>query len=501
MIKKNVIYLIIIAIIYGIIYNRVVISKFKDKVNEDWRYYRCQPYILPISGLFRTEKNQGFLGSTFTNFKKCNWVTLKKYFAFLISPFRFIISIITVILQKFKNTINIFRKQLKIMRNFLFGMMKKIMERIQNISSGLVYLISKMRETMKRSYANYKLLNHYTTTTNYTLRSIMEGPIGQVGKYAMAIGIFMIAFFPGPVIGAPFIGVLLGMCFDPDTLVKMNDETYRKISDIKLGQELEIGGKVTSIYQISLRHSEKDMFDYLGTLVSGSHLVLEHNQWIRVEDSELSQPINYTKNILICLNTQYHTIGINNTIFRDFRETSIPNVNLQIDRMIMKYLNSKDEKAVTITENDIEHQYDWGFDGNTPILMHDGTQKTLNTLALDDKTLYNGYIQALIIHEDTDITFYQYCPPNETNYFRVSGSQAVYEEGKWIRVHQSKYASKYTSKSPIYHVVTTSGFLTLHNTRFTDYYECKDDNINTLIDNLVTENLNKSFVKNNIIRN
>jgi len=484
MIKSNIIYIIIIALVYGAIYNIVVLSKFKDKVNQDWRYYRCQPYILPISGLFRTEKNKGIIGSTLANLKRCNWVTLQKYFTFLISPFRFILSIITAILQKFKSTIDTFRQQLRIMRKFLFGMMEKIMERIQNISSGLIYLISKMRETMKRSYANYKLLNHYTTTTNYTLRSIMQGPIGQVGKFASAIGIIMIAFFPGPIIGAPFIGALLGMCFDPDTLIRMKKGHSQKISTIKLGDELFIGGKVTSLFQISLQNLKKDLYTYLGTTVSGSHLVLENHKWLRVEESNLAEPIDYQKNTLICLNTQDNIIGINQTIFRDFRETTNPLLNLKIERLVMRYLNLPQD--IITTNEDILHQYEWGFGGTVLIKLKGGTSKSLANLGLGDETLSNGFIQSIISHAVSDIQMYTYRD------LPVAGSQVVFENGVWLRVHQSSQATPCDYMLPIYHIVTSTGFITISNVHFTDYYESRDDTLNSQIDSLVMKNLNKT---------
>tara|TARA_B100000795_G_scaffold236884_1_gene197258 strand:+ start:23 stop:988 length:966 start_codon:yes stop_codon:yes gene_type:complete len=312
----------------------------------------------------------------------------------------------------------------------------------------------------------------------------MQGPIGQVGKFASAIGIIMIAFFPGPIIGAPFIGALLGMCFDPDTLIRMKKGHSQKISTIKLGDELFIGGKVTSLFQISLQNLKKDLYTYLGTTVSGSHLVLENHKWLRVEESNLAEPIDYQKNTLICLNTQDNIIGINQTIFRDFRETTNPLLNLKIERLVMRYLNLPQD--IITTNEDILHQYEWGFGGTVLIKLKGGTSKSLANLGLGDETLSNGFIQSIISHAVSDIQMYTYRD------LPVAGSQVVFENGVWLRVHQSSQATPCDYMLPIYHIVTSTGFITISNVHFTDYYESRDDTLNSQIDSLVMKNLNKT---------
>jgi hypothetical protein len=108
-------------------------------------------------------------------------------------------------------------------------------------------------------------------------------------------------------------------CFTGDTLVRMYDGTVKKLSDIKLGDELWLGGQVEGIGQA---YCGGNVYEYKGAYVSGSHAVFEEGTWTRVENSKYATmtalPIETVVYPMTCEN---HLMVVNDFISADFSET------------------------------------------------------------------------------------------------------------------------------------------------------------------------------------
>ena len=61
----------------------------------------------------------------------------------------------------------------------------------------------------------------------------------------------------------------------------MADGTTKEITTIKVGEETRGG-----IVQAKMEFMPQNIYDYKGVLVSGSHWVIEDNQFVAVEDSK-----------------------------------------------------------------------------------------------------------------------------------------------------------------------------------------------------------------------
>lgn len=97
-------------------------------------------------------------------------------------------------------------------------------------------------------------------------------------------------------------------CFAAGTPILMADGSFKNVEDLELGDELFVGGEV---YGHGKAYNN-DMYTYKGTLVSGSHAVLEDGKWLRVEDSAHATPADDTivypvvcKNHIIISNPLY----------------------------------------------------------------------------------------------------------------------------------------------------------------------------------------------------
>ena len=120
----NIIKIIVLLILFLVIYYLQLNGNLTKYVKKNWSYYKCQPYILPIAGLFRPNDKISFLDFTLENFQKCKWIKIKGFFSFFMKPLQYIVDIIIKIINNFKNTLNIFRIEAKKIR----GMFKDIVE-------------------------------------------------------------------------------------------------------------------------------------------------------------------------------------------------------------------------------------------------------------------------------------------------------------------------------------------------------------------------------------
>lgn len=109
-----------------------------------------------------------------------------------------------------------------------------------------------------------------------------------------------------------------GGCFPKGTLVDLANGHKRPIEQIEIGDELAEGGIVTKTIQGSAIGT--DWFSYKGVIVTGDHAVFENNKWIRVKDSDLSEPLGCKFQTLYNLSCENHELLIGGLTFSDFDE-------------------------------------------------------------------------------------------------------------------------------------------------------------------------------------
>jgi len=126
----------------------------------------------------------------------------------------------------------------------------------------------------------------------------MAGVGGGGGSGLMGgIGGGIIGGAAGAVTGA--VGAIF--CHEESTLVLMEDLTYKMIKDIRLGDSVHLGGEVKLKGDL---YNEAEMFEYKGELVTGSHYVLEGDNWLKVKDSSLALPQVETDYIICPIETE-----------------------------------------------------------------------------------------------------------------------------------------------------------------------------------------------------
>ena len=107
-----------------------------------------------------------------------------------------------------------------------------------------------------------------------------------------------------------------GGCFVAETLVQMLDGTTKPIIDIQVGEHTK-GGIVES----KMKFLPTNIYNYKGVEVSGSHWVIEDNQFIEVENSKHGILTDKIETVY-CFKTSENRIWVNDIEFGDYESGS-----------------------------------------------------------------------------------------------------------------------------------------------------------------------------------
>jgi hypothetical protein len=385
-----------LVLFFGISYCIVMINL--QPIQDDWIHNRCKPYIIPFAGIINTPIGTSAMDYTSQNFQYCMQNIIKDVTGEAVQPITFVVNILNSLANIIKESINAVRNMFNKVRTQIQSVTQEVMGRLGNMMVPLQQIIISMRDLLDKvqglmTASLYTLLGSY-----YTLQSLM-GAIAQfiitilIALAAMIAVLWLVPFTwaTAASLTVVFIAIAIPMtmildfmlnslhvtpdlqiptiqCFDENTLILMEDGTYKKIIDIQVGEKL--AGENTVTTQIKLDASRSQMYTLGTIIVSDSHLVKYHDQWVRVSKHPLAKKMAfYDKPYLYCLNTTSKMIRVDEFCFSDWDEMvnykeSIKNFN------IYEYLNS-------------------GFHENTLLSMKNKSQKTICSIQLGD-LLANG---------------------------------------------------------------------------------------------------------------
>ena len=109
-----------------------------------------------------------------------------------------------------------------------------------------------------------------------------------------------------------------GGCFLADTLITMADGTTKEVQKVDLGDNVAEGGKVFATGKFLV----ENLHDYKGIKVSGSHMVNEDDNWVRVEDSKHGKSLGDDEHTVYVFGSENRRILINDILFTDYFETT-----------------------------------------------------------------------------------------------------------------------------------------------------------------------------------
>ncbi len=292
-------------------------------------------------------------------------------------------------------------------------------------------------------------------------------------------------------------------CFSPGSRFLLHDLTEKNIEDITLSQKLYGGGEVTG--KITLMNKNIPVYNIGNVFVTGDHLLQTdldpscHGKWNYAGDiaNIYNKPKKMT-DIVHCLVTSNNVVFSSDlTMFTDYEETSSPNIQTLISKVILKSLrqsqNTKDSKF------NLNKKYELGEKNNclspkTPIKMNNQTYSTIEDIQIGDILSNNNKVIGKYECNTKDIQFFN------IDKIVISPRIICSKNGSaWNKVYNLGKQSPLTFEKG-YHLITENHTIQLSDNLFIrDFIETSDEKIQNYISDIVLQHISPKDPPSKII--
>lgn len=292
--------IIIITTFVLLFFSTMVMFRFNE-IKNNWPKYKCNPAVMPFAGMFGYD--------AVDNFVQCSQNIQMNFMPHLLKPVYFNIGTLSNSTSSLSSSLGNFRLFLSSLRSFVGNIVGNFFTFFTSLLSIFSRIITVVSDTFNKLVAVFYIMQYILIGSFKAVESAWDGPPGQVLR---------------------FVG---GICFHPDTLIKLKDNTFCKMKDLKLNSILKTGAEVCSIMKISnIRNSQQVEDIYIikngenneDILVTGSHLIFdpEINNFVKVKDFKPSIKTEIKCDELCCLITSNNTIPIGKWIFHDWEDNN-----------------------------------------------------------------------------------------------------------------------------------------------------------------------------------
>lgn len=382
-------FLLLIFLFSFIAFSISTVSDFKE-IRENWPKYRCKPQIMPFAGLYGA--------SVGDNFNYCMQNMFTGFGGDFVKPFYGILGSFTKILSTLLGSIN----SLRVMMASLIGGITKI---FSEFSERLSLFFFRIKATVTR------------------MKMLMQRVVGiMFSVLYMSLSGMLAALNFGDTVLFAFLDTF---CFAPETLITLSNGNQLAIKDVKIGDILKGGHRVTGVFKF---HADGQSMRILDSgsknpiIVSTNHYIKHNQKWIEVKDHPEAFDVDKwsggSERPLICLNTDTHQIPINDYIFSDYDETE----DCDIEAMLTaeRILN-----AATVNRSIIIGDYSPSMYGETKIKMADGSVATIKDVKLGDRIANGGKIVGIVRKEIDEFV--------DISGDKVHPSTLVWHSNSWVR--------------------------------------------------------------------
>jgi hypothetical protein len=438
--------------------------KDSQSIKDDWANQRCKPTVIPFAGFINKPDNMTMAEFTQQNFTFCIQSILVSISSFALQPLTFLTSSLSSIYGDLSGSIDSSRILVSNIRTNMANISKEILNRIINFTVPVSKMIIGFNDLVKKVVAVLTSGIYTSLSTYYALKAFL-GALVQLIIYvlisavAVIISLWLIpvtwpmaitatAIFSAVSISMAIFLVFLtqvlnirtsgfkipkvparpkiSACFDKNTMMKMADRTMKKISEVKVGDQLWTVGdnenKVTAKLTLSVCNSE--MYQLGNVIVSGTHRVKDNDSWIFVSKHPHAKRVeNYSESTIYCLNTTCKEFTIGEYLFSDWDEITEENYNI-----INNYLksNNADYKEKDLEKTHIHKLFDMGFDEYTYVHLKDRKISKINCIKLGDILKNDEKVYGLVEILKLDSLGYSnklYHLLTDKNSFHLNGNQ------------------------------------------------------------------------------
>lgn len=273
------------------------------KIQNDWPAYKCNPVVMPFASIF------GY--NTATNFTSCIQNIFSSYIGYILQPIHYLISGIGGVGSDLTNGLNDVRAFFDKIRSFITNIIQSVFGVFLSILIEFQRMTIELKDLFAKLVGILATLMFTVTGSIMTMNSAWNGPPGEMIRF---------------------------LCFDPETKLRLADDSLVAMKDVPLNSILKSGNRVCSVMTISNLNKEGEQVEKMycvkkggeegkDIIVSASHLVYNPaiNHFVHVEDlGEAVEEISGLKKypVLSCLITSDHTIPIGEWIFHDWEDNN-----------------------------------------------------------------------------------------------------------------------------------------------------------------------------------
>ena len=391
------------------------ISNYRE-IRRNWALYRCEPSIAPFSKFY------GYDLAETMNF--CMSEAVREHAGGVIDPIYQGINKVT-------------------------GVVDGVYQQVQSVAGGVGSLLAGFRDFVVNFINSMRLIGTRIRMSFIRMKDIFGRVYGLFIAFAYA-AISALTFGENLICNplVVFLGTITGVdicCFAPGTPILMADGTTRRISRIRIGDQLAGGAEVESLYLFS--GEETKMCRIFGIHVSANHYVRYDGRMIQVGDHPDAVEAE-TLPRLWCLGTSTHTIPVANGVangvtFADYEESSEPAVIAEAQRIAEMELNKGLENPAGATVPD----YGLGLDPSFQVYMADGSWKPITHVRIDDALMGGSIVKGVI----SEMCETQAKTPGGG---WVSAAQLILWEGVWRRA--ANLWPTYNRETTLYHLMVTA---------------------------------------------
>ena len=287
-------YLNLIYVNLGFIAQITVMMFFKSalEIKENWPIYRCNPpYWI-------------FSENISEDFTYCVQNTQMNMMGYLLQPLNYMITSLTSIGGSFNESINNIRVMFSSIRGFVSDIIQNVFGVFLNLIVEFQKIIISIKDMVGKMIGIVVTIMYVLDGSIKTMNSAWSGPPGQLVR-------------------------AIGSCFDPKTIITLDDGKEYEIQNIPLGSVLKDGGKVFAVLKVDNTKKEA-LYKIKGThqdiFVTGEHFINDKltNKWIQVKDYKNAKlQSNMIREYFSCLITTNGHIPIDNELFWDWEDDAL----------------------------------------------------------------------------------------------------------------------------------------------------------------------------------
>ena len=472
-------------------------------IKEDWLNQRCKPNVIPFAGFINKPLDKTITEFTQENFNFCLQNMLVPVTANAVNPVNYIVSSFQEIANEVSASINHIRSMFNSIRGDFLNVGEDVLGRLINFLIPIQQIIVTMRDLFAKITGVAVSALYTSLGTYFTLKSLLGSVVSitiQLLLILVALLVLSFVFLPWlyPVtialtslyvsVAIPlaiivvFLSETLGIsanaaipsmpsppslssCFDKNTMILLKNNREKPISDIKPGDILLDGEKVTGIMKLDA--TDIQMYHLFGIIVSSTHYVKYLNSWIRVESHPDAVRIyNYDDPYIYCFSTTTKSIPIFSNVIGDSLYF------MDWDDVCQILEETKERKDAGPEE--IHIYFDSGLESTTEIVLQNKRIINICNVQVGDILEHGEQVYGLVEIEAKNIYEYtKYSKKNrasaDTNSYFLTGTNIYFCDCKDNLEEFEKVTSLEKREDTLFHLLTHKSSFHVAGVKIHDY--------------------------------